>query len=200
MHEKIGIVALLFTGLFIIASFTSFDSKHTKKIQASARERKIQQEVFGQIVFFRDYVKNSLFFEVNKEKVNGKSVRQTFLKSRLLFKKFEWAAEYFSADLAKRLNGPPVKEIENADLLDPSLARAVDPMGLQVIEQCIYPEYDTARKKELISQVGHLITNTEYLISYFADQQLADWRILDAVKLEVFRINALGIVDRKSVV
>lgn len=198
MHEKIGIVALLFTGLFIIASFTSFDSKHTKKIQASARERKIQQEVFGQIVFFRDYVKNSLFFEVNKEKVNGKSVRQTFLKSRLLFKKFEWAAEYFSADLAKRLNGPPVKEIENADLLDPSLARAVDPMGLQVIEQCIYPEYDTARKKELISQVGHLITNTEYLISYFADQQLADWRILDAVKLEVFRINALGIVGFDS--
>ena len=57
----------------------------------------------------------------------------------------------------------------------------------------IYPEYDTAGKKELISEVGHLITNTEYLVSYFADHQLAGWRILDAAKLEVFRIIALGI-------
>jgi cytochrome c peroxidase len=50
-----------------------------------------------------------------------------------------------------------------------------------------------AGKKELIAEVGHLITNTEYLISYFSDHRLADWRILDAAKLEVFRIIALGI-------
>ena len=108
-------------------------------------------------------------------------------------KEFVWAAAYFAADLTKRLNGPPVQEIENADLLDPSLARAIDPMGLQVVEELIYPKYDTAGKKELISEVGHLITNTEYLVSYFADHQLAGWRILDAAKLEVFRIIALGI-------
>lgn len=192
MYKQIGVVAILFTGLFI-ASFTSVNSTHTEQTQSSLRERKIQKEVFSQIVSFHDYVKDTLFFEVSKDKVDLQRVRQAFLKSRLLFKKFEWAAEYFSADLTKRLNGPPVQEIENADLLDSSLARAVDPMGLQVIEQFIYPEYDTARKKELISEIGYLITNTEYLISYFADHQLADWRILDAAKLEVFRIITLGI-------
>jgi cytochrome c peroxidase len=62
-----------------------------------------------------------------------------------------------------------------------------------VIEQLIYPEYDTAGKEALISEVGHLITNTQYLIAYFADHELAGWRILDAAKLEVFRIIALGI-------
>ncbi|HVX00588.1 MAG TPA: cytochrome c peroxidase [Candidatus Babeliaceae bacterium] len=192
MYKQIGVVAILFTGLFI-ASFTSVNSTHTEQTQSSLRERKIQKEVFSQIVSFHDYVKDTLFFEVSKDKVDLQRVRQAFLKSRLLFKKFEWAAEYFSADLTKRLNGPPIQEIENADLLDSSLARAVDPMGLQVIEQFIYPEYDTTRKKELISEIGYLITNTEYLISYFADHQLADWRILDAAKLEVFRIITLGI-------
>ena len=193
MFKKTGIVVLLFTGLFI-TSFTPFYSNHhAERTQATPRERKIQKEVLRQIVSFRDYVKDTLFFEVGKDPVDAQKVRQAFLKSRLLFKKFEWAASYFAADLTKRLNGPPVQEIENADLLDPSLARGVDPMGMQVIEPFIYPEYDTVRKKELLSEVGHLITNTEYLIAYFADHQLADWRILDAAKLEVFRIIALGI-------
>ena len=192
MYKKIGIAALLFTGL-IVASFTPFYSDHTQQTHPGAREQKIQKEVFSQIVSFRDYVKDTLLLEVNKDKVDGQRARQVFLQSRRLFKKFEWAAEYFTADLTKRLNGPPVQEIENADLLDPSLARGVDPTGLQVIAQFIYPEYDTARKKELVSQVRYLITNTEYLVSYFADHPLADWRILDAAKLEVFRINALGI-------
>lgn len=192
MYKTIGIVGLVFTGLFIV-SFTSINSNPTEQIQSNPRERKIQKEVFSQIESFRDYVRDTLIIEASKDKVDEQSVRQAFLKSRLLFKKVEWAAEYFSADLTERLNGPPVQEIENADLLDPSLARAIDPMGLQVIEEFIYPKYDTAKKEELISEIRHLIINTEYLLSYFHDQQLADWRILDASKLEVFRIIALGI-------
>ena len=177
------------TGLFI----AGFTPEHIEQTRPGPRERKIQKEVLGQIVSFHEYVKDTLFLEVGKDKIDVQRVRHAFLRSRLLFKKFEWAAEYFTADLAKRLNGPPVQEIENADLLDPSMARAVAPMGLQIIEQFIYPEYDMAGKKELIAEVGHLITNTEYLISYFSDHRLADWRILDAAKLEVFRIIALGI-------
>lgn len=194
MYKKIGIVAFLFTGL-LIASFTPFYSgpDHKKQTLSGRREQKIQKKVFNQIVAFHDYVRDTFLLEVSKSKVDGQRVRQVFLRSRSLFKKFEWAAIYFTADLTERLNGPPVQEIENADLLDSSLARAVDPMGLQVIEQFIYPDYDTAGKKEVISEVGHLITNTEYLINYFADHQLSDWRILDAAKLEVFRIIALGI-------
>lgn len=192
MYKKIGIVALLLTGLFIV-SFTSVNSNHTAQTQSSPRERKIQKEVLSQITSFHDYVKDTLLLEVSKDQIDERKVQQAFLKSRLLFKKFEWAAAYFTADLTNRLNGPPVQEIENADLLDPSLARAIDPMGLQVIEQLVFPKYDTAEKKELISETRHLITNTDYLISYYSDHQLADWRILDAAKLEVFRIITLGI-------
>jgi len=194
MYKKTVIAVFLLTGLFI-AGFTSIysDYDHTAQAQSVRRERKIQEKVFRQVVSFHDYVKDSFFVEVSKKEVDTQRIRRAFLRSRLLFKEFEWAATYFNAELTERLNGPPVQEIENVDLLDSTLARAIDPIGLQVIEKYIYPDYDTAGKKELINQVRYLVTNTEYLIAYFADHQLADWRILDAAKLEVFRIMALGI-------
>jgi cytochrome c peroxidase len=192
MYKTVGIVVLLFTGLFIV-SFTAVNSNHTAQAPPSQREGKIQAAILSQIISFHKYVKDTLLLEAGKDKVDGQKIQQAFLTSRLLFKKFEWAAAYFTADLTKRLNGPPVQEIENADLLDPSLARAIDPMGLQVIEPFLFPKYDTAAKKELINEIRHLITNTDYLVSYFSDHQLADWRILDAAKLEVFRILTLGI-------
>ncbi|MBB1646577.1 cytochrome C peroxidase [Sphingobacterium sp. UME9] len=142
---------------------------------------------------FRTYIKDTLNAEVQKGLVDTLRLRRAFLKTRLLFKKFEWASEYFTADLSRRLNGPPVEEVENADLLDPSLARGVEPIGLQVIEELIYPTYDNSNRQKLIREIEHLITNTDYLISYFEDHQLEDWRILDATKLEVFRIISLGI-------
>ena len=192
MSKRIGIIALLCIGLFVL-SFTSADSNHTADTPASSREIKIQKEVYHQVVSFQNYVKDSLLFEVSKDRLDEQRIRQAFLKSRLLFKKFEWASEYFTADLSRRLNGPPVEEIENADLLDPSLARSIDPIGLQVIEELIYPAYDTENSAKLIKEVRHLISNTDYLVSYFHDQQFADWRILDANKLEVFRIITMGI-------
>ncbi|MCD2424440.1 cytochrome C peroxidase [Niabella pedocola] len=186
------IVTVLFTGLFI-ASFTPFYTAHTAQVRSSLRAQKIQRAVSGQLVSFRNYVNDTLLLEVGKTHVDTLAVRRSFLRSRLLFKEFEWAATYFAADLTERLNGAPVQEVENADLLDPSLARGVDPMGLQVIEEGLFPSYDATRKETLVSEIGHLITNTDYLIAYFEDHPLADWRILDAAKLEVFRIITLGI-------
>jgi len=199
MYKKIVVAAFLFTGP-LIASFTPFFSgpEHAET-HAGLRERNVRKRILSQIVSFRDYVKDSLFYEVSKNETNGERVRQVFLTARLLFKKFEWGATYFAADLAERLNGPPVPEIENADLLDPSLARAIDPVGLQVIEELIYPENNASNRQELIDQVAHLVTNTDYLIAYFTDHELADWRILDAAKLEVFRIITLGITGFDNV-
>lgn len=192
MYKMIGI-ALLFTGMFI-ASLSSFDTNHhSVQTNANSRERKIQKKILSQIATFRSFVSDSFLVEVSKVHVDTQNIRQAFLKSRLLFKKFEWAAAYFAGDLTERLNGQPVQEIENADLLDASLARGIDPMGLQVIEQLIFSGYDTADKRKLIIDLEHLITNTNYLDAYFTNQQLADWRILDAAKLGVFRIIALGI-------
>jgi cytochrome c peroxidase len=192
MCKKIVIVIIMFT-IVMIVGFTTGPSAYTQNTGASAREHLIQKEVLDQMLFFRTYIKDTLAVAVQKEEIDSKALRRAFLKARLLFKKFEWASEYFTADLSRRLNGPPVEEVENADLLDPSLARGVEPVGLQVIEELIYPTYDNSNRQKLIREIEHLITNTDYLISYFKDHQLEDWRILDASKLEVFRIISLGI-------
>ena len=101
MPKKIGVVVIVFAGLFI-ASFTPFHTDHTAQIKSGGRERKIRHEVFSQIVSFRDYVKDTLLVEVSKRNVDTQRVRQAFLRSRLLFKAFEWAAAYFAADLTER--------------------------------------------------------------------------------------------------
>lgn len=192
MYRKTAIVVFLVTGLSI-ASFTPFYSDYSKQASSGSREKKIQNIVLEQVVSFQNYIKDTFLVVIKRDYADSQRIRQAFLKSRLLYKKFEWAAEYFAADLTERLNGPPVQEIENADLLDPAYARAIDPMGLQVIEESVYPQFDTSGKNELVSEVTNLVTNTGYLVSYFTDHPLADWRILDAAKLEVFRIIALGI-------
>lgn len=210
MCKKVVVFILLVVIVFTLG-FTTGQPVYTKQKEGNAREHLIQKEVLGQMLSFRTYIKDTLSAEVQKGTVDTIRLRRVFLKTRLLFKKFEWASEYFTADLSRRLNGPPVEEVENADLLDPSLARGVEPIGLQVIEELIYPTYDNSNRQKLIREIEHLITNTDYLISYFEDHQLEDWRILDATKLEVFRIISLGItgfdnalsrnsIDRKSVV
>jgi cytochrome c peroxidase len=192
MFKKFGITGVIITGIFIVSG-TPFYAGNSHQKDFSPQEQKVQKKVLEQIKAFHYFVKDTFYVEVNKDNNDEKRLQQIFLKSRLLFKKFEWASTYFAADLSDRLNGPPVQEIENADLLDPSMAFGIDPMGLQVIEALIYPHYDPVSKKELVNKVGHLATNTDYLVSFFTTHPLAGWRILDAAKLEVFRIIALGI-------
>lgn len=157
------------------------------------RERKIQEQILKQISDFHLFVRDSLLPNTQKEDNSEGVLQARFLSARLLYKKFEWAAEYFIAPLARRLNGPPRQEVENADLMDPSMAYATDPRGLQVIEAYLFPKYDQANQEAFIEEVALLEENTGYLQSYFADHTLADWRILDAAKLQLFRVIATGI-------
>src|SRR5260221_13688636 len=41
-----------------------------------------------------------------------KRVQDLFLQTRLAYKKFEWAAEYFMPLVAQQVNGAPVPEVE----------------------------------------------------------------------------------------
>ncbi len=192
MKKKL-IVTTVFSVLICVVGFTPFRLANKTEQQSLNRERKIQKTLLKQIVSFQNYVHDSLYVLSTQPNVSEQKIRSAFLKVRLLYKNFEWASEYFTADLARRVNGPPVPEIENADLLDPTLAYTIGPMGLQLIETLIYPEFRISNKARLTDEIKVLIHNTEYLLSYFTDQTLDDWRILDAAKMEVFRIISLGV-------
>jgi cytochrome c peroxidase len=116
-----------------------------------------------------------------------KQLQGLFLRTRLAYKNFEWAAEYFVPATSRFVNGPPVQEVEMAG------HQVFEPAGLQVIEGYLFPKYDTTRKKELIRQLDLLQSDCDKYRSHFANIDIFDWQVFDAAKLEVFRIITLGI-------
>src|ERR1700749_929576 len=80
-------------------------------------------------------------------------LQQTFLESRLAYKKFEWAAEYFEPQTAKAVNGPPVQEVEVSGYYPGATGYTFfEPSGLQIIEGLLFPAYDSSHKRELLKQ------------------------------------------------
>jgi cytochrome c peroxidase len=116
-----------------------------------------------------------------------KQVQELFLQTRLAYKKFEWASEYFMPIVARQVNGPPVPEVEMPEMT------ISEPEGLQVIESCLFPHEDSARKKILLRQVDLLQSSGNHFRERFARMGMFDQLVFDAVKLELYRIITLGI-------
>jgi cytochrome c peroxidase len=116
-----------------------------------------------------------------------KRLQDLFLQTRQAYKSFEWAAEYFVPATSRFVNGPPVQEVEMAG------QQVFEPAGLQVIEGFLFPKYDSSRKKELIRQLTRLRSDCDKYRTHFANIDIFDWQVFDAAKLEIFRIETLGI-------
>lgn len=129
----------------------------------------------------------SLQLAVTKGVVNNKALQQQLLQCRLVFKKMEWAAEYCTPTVTRGINGPPVPDIELAS------NRVIAPEGLQVIESLLFPVYDAAQKTALLQLLQSMQQKAAECRVYFTHIPLSDRQVLDAVKLEVFRIQTLGI-------
>lgn len=117
-----------------------------------------------------------------------KILQLRFRNLRLAYKRLEWATEYFVPLTARQVNGPPVPETELSGLV-------MQPKGLQMIEQFVFPHFSQGKKQELNDLLNQLAVNGTEFRKYFQLADLQDWQILDAVKLEIFRIETLGLND-----
>jgi cytochrome c peroxidase len=122
------------------------------------------------------------------QKAPAKDLQLRFREVRLAYKRIEWAAEYFDPLTTRLVNGPPVPEVEQSGLV-------VEPDGLQLIEQLLFPKFKPTSKGSLSALLTSLEANAQEYRSHFARADLQDWQILDAIKLEVFKIEALGLND-----
>ena len=118
--------------------------------------------------------------------VDEKKLQRLFLAARLAYKRFEWAAEYFEPAASRSVNGAPVQEVELS-------GQVFEPAGLQVIEGYLFPQVDTARVQDLVRQLQKLQSACGKYKTHFGNIDIFDWQVFDAVKLEVFRIETLGI-------
>ncbi|WP_429379396.1 cytochrome c peroxidase [Mucilaginibacter sp. UYCu711] len=115
-------------------------------------------------------------------------LKRKFIAARLAYKRLEWAAEYFVPLTTRRINGPPVPEAETS-------GQVIAPYGLQVIEGLLFPGFRIDSKEKLVPLLDRLSADAVEYRTYFVRSGLQDWQILDAVKLEVFRVEALGLND-----
>lgn len=110
----------------------------------------------------------------------------TFIKIRQAYKKLEWFTEYYAAGTSKLLNGPPLPEIEIEE------TKVFEPGGLQVIEEQLFPFKDTNRE-HLIRETKAFLSKLKHARNILKETEFSDAHILDACKLQIFRINSLGI-------
>lgn len=115
------------------------------------------------------------------------SLQQTFLQCRLAYKRIEAFSDYYFASSSRLVNGPPLPAIEVEE------TKEFEPGGLQVIEELIYPAFDTTQREELVRQVLKMRQNLRNIRINWQATTLTDAHVFDVLRLEIFRIIALGI-------
>ena len=115
-------------------------------------------------------------------------IQQAFLDARKAYKAVEVFAEYYNPSTAKGINGPALDEVEPDNPEYPA-----PPTGFQVIEELLFPVYDTAVYKELVQQTASLKAATTRLSMVNKELTFTDAHIFDAVRLELFRLETLGL-------
>lgn len=120
-------------------------------------------------------------------------LQEAFKAARYAYKKVEWLAEYYQPYTTRFINGPALEEVEPEDK-----SVVIQPEGFQVIEELIFPVCPLQSKDELIKQVKLLQSNVGRLATTAATLETSDAHIFDALRLQLFRIIALGITGFDS--
>jgi len=149
-------------------------------------EKLIEQTIGKQVDSFAGLC-TRLRGAVESDTVSEEQIKDLFLQTRIAYKRFEWAAEYFVPATSRLVNGPPVQEVEMPEM------QVIEPAGLQVMEGFIFPKYDAQKKKELIVQLNLLKLDCDRYQTFFRNIDIFDWQVFDAAKLEVFRLITTGI-------
>jgi cytochrome c peroxidase len=144
----------------------------------------VKKEIFKNNVEFLRQT-NELMDLVSKD-AESKILQEKFQQLRKTYKKMEWAVEYFLPNTARFMNGPALPEIEMEEHTE------IEPEGLQVIEEMIYP-YEKQNRDELIRILKKLTNKSNTIKANFLVISISKDQVFDALRQQVFRISSLGI-------
>ncbi|WP_165823925.1 cytochrome c peroxidase [Pseudochryseolinea flava] len=168
----------------VIASCTLMSCNHVSQQNATPAD-KIEAYYREQIDSMAMCV-DSLYDAVeNKAPVD--KIRKHFIGARLHWKHIEPLTEYYFANVSEAVNGPALPEEEDYD------SKIQEPTGFQVIEELIYPQYDTLQHQELLQEIGILKSTMPRVKQLYESNQFTDANIFEACRLELLRIVSLGI-------
>lgn len=154
--------------------------------QPKDKPEQVKRYFAKELELLQKMVQDSLLAEVQK----GKDValmKTCFLNCRKQYKKIEFFAEYFYPTTARLVNGAPIAEIElGENMIDP-------PGGFQVIEGHLYGELDAEAKAEMVKEITGMEVALKRMALLNNGFEITDAQVFDALRLEIFRITALGI-------
>jgi len=119
---------------------------------------------------------------------NIEEIKRSFLLARSEYKSVEYYMEYFFPSTSVLINGAPIDEIELGENL------VTSPSGFQVMEEIILTEgFSGDSREELVNEVRKMVLNLKRVSRYHEEVDIMDAQVFDAIRLEIFRIIALGI-------
>ncbi len=134
-----------------------------------------------------DTLTNRQLLPLTQRSANLDSLRAAFLACRMAYKRIEPFTEYYFATTARLVNGPPLPEIEVEE------NKEYEPGGLQVVEEMLYPAFDTSGRAELVRHVLKLRQNLRNIRINWLATELTDAHVFDALRLQLFRLQVLGL-------
>ncbi|MBC8052638.1 MAG: cytochrome C peroxidase [Sphingobacteriaceae bacterium] len=168
--------------LIIILSLLSFLTYCSIKQESSSHKvKKLLDKQFSQL----ETLTADTLLQLAR-RGNEAELQTAFIKARLVYKKLEWFTEYYAQGTSRYLNGPPLPEIEIEE------TKTFEPGGLQVIEEHLFP-FEETNREALIRETKAFLSKLKHAHNILNDTELTDAHVLDACKLQIFRINALGI-------
>jgi cytochrome c peroxidase len=177
---------LLLSAMVIVVLFFSFSIK--PDITPS---QKVKNSYLAGLDTFINELKA---LQVVVDSGNKNQIQTQFLLSRYSYKKIEPVIEYYFDSYAINLNGPPIPFFEENE----PYKLETEPLGMQVIEVAIFPEYELKNKPVLQYQLDEMLRHAIELSNIKEDIEFNDATIFDAFIEEVYRITALGITGFDS--
>jgi len=177
----------LYFSSWILLLAVAFQCQHPQPTPTvETRAERVKKAVQRDLTALHTVVKSRLL-PLSQRTASGDSLRALFVECRLHYKRVEAFTEYYLPTTSRLLNGPPFAEIETEE------NKSFEPGGLQVIEELLYPDFDTSRRAELVHEVRKMnreLANCDALWPAFT---LTDAHVFDALRLELFRLQTLGL-------
>lgn len=196
LRKKLGLNSLLLgvlvTSIIGFSSISSLPKQTFELTKAEVTAANLVQQMYqGDLNKF-----NALLDTLSVSVKNGQDtelIKRLFLDAREQYKRSEFLLGYFDNNFTRKINGPNVMRAEGY----PKNSRVIEPHGLQVMEELIYDDIRQNKQQILkeIAVVKGLIAQMQgRKLDIDLDQANSlNAVIWDALKLEVFRIESLGI-------
>lgn len=124
---------------------------------------------------------------LDQDSMSVLKARSCLKKCRMYYKSISFFSAYFFPSETAMYNAAPKYEVEEPEL------ELVEPMGLQQIEALLFDEPVQAHKTELLAQSDALYSSVKDLKTLLYQFSANDRQILESIRIELIRINALYI-------